>query len=91
MAALGGGEEERKEKTKSLSPPPNGTTQRQWRNLTERWKKAQRKKIFCQKREKSFSWGGTVEDLIDEELLLGLLKNCIVQPYSYTLDQDIKD
>jgi hypothetical protein len=35
MAALGGGEEGRKERTKSLPPPPDRTAQRRWKNLTE--------------------------------------------------------
>jgi hypothetical protein len=41
MAALGGGEEGRKEKTKSLPPLPDKTTQRRWRNLTEEVEKIQ--------------------------------------------------
>jgi hypothetical protein len=35
MAALGGGEEGRKERTKSLPPPLERTAQRQWIDLTE--------------------------------------------------------
>jgi hypothetical protein len=35
MAALGGGEEGRKERTKSLPPPLDRTAQRRWKNLTE--------------------------------------------------------
>jgi hypothetical protein len=54
MAALSGGEDGRKEKTKSLPPPPDRTAQRQWRNLIGRWKKP-KEKIFSQEREESFS------------------------------------
>ena len=55
MAALGGGKEGRKEKTKSLSPPPDRTAQRRWSNLTEEVEKTQQKNIFSQEREESFS------------------------------------
>jgi hypothetical protein len=54
MAALSVGEEGRKEKTKPLPPPPDRNAQRQWRNLTGRWKKPN-EKIFSQEREESFS------------------------------------
>ena len=57
MAALGGGEEGRKEKTKSLPPPPDRIAQRWWRNLTERWKKTQRKNLFSGERRELFGAG----------------------------------
>jgi hypothetical protein len=41
MAILGGGEEGRKEKTKSLPPPPDRTAQMRWRKLTEEVEKTQ--------------------------------------------------
>jgi hypothetical protein len=56
MAALGGGEEGRKERTKSLPPPLDRTAQRRWKNLTEGGgDKTQRKKFFSWEREESFS------------------------------------
>jgi hypothetical protein len=54
MAALGGGEEGRKEFTKSLSPPPERTVQKWWRNLTEEVEKTKEKETFSQEREESF-------------------------------------
>jgi hypothetical protein len=59
MAALGGREEGRKEKTEALRPPPGRTAQRRWSNLTEEVEKTQQKNIFSQEGEESFS--GTVE------------------------------
>ena len=52
MAALGRGEEGRKEKTKSLPPPPNRTARRQWRNLTKEVKKNLTKTKSSLRREK---------------------------------------
>jgi hypothetical protein len=55
MAAQGGGEEGRKERTKSLPPPPDRTAQRRWKNLTdEGGGDNQRKNFFSQEREESF-------------------------------------
>jgi hypothetical protein len=68
MAALSEGEEGRKEKTKSLPPPPNRTAQRRWKNLTGRRKKPN-EKIFSQEREESF-------------LLLPLLFTCFLRLFS---------
>ena len=52
MATLGGGEEGRKERTKSLPLPSNKTAQRRWRNLTE-VEKTKEKETFSQERKDS--------------------------------------
>jgi hypothetical protein len=52
MAALGGREEGRKERTKYLPPPPKGAAQRRWRSLMRRWntKGKEKEKLLSRER-----------------------------------------
>ena len=48
--APSGGKDGRREKAKSLPPPPERATQRQWNNLTEEMERYRRKGLLSRKR-----------------------------------------
>jgi hypothetical protein len=54
VAALGGGEEGRKERTKSLPPPPNRTSQRRWRDLIEEVENTKKRNLLLGERRELF-------------------------------------
>jgi hypothetical protein len=72
MAAQGGGEEGRKERTKSLPPPPDRTAQRRWKNLTEGGGDNQRKNLLLSGERRELIRSRTVEYqvIVDESIYI---------------------